>query len=89
MAGQIDGFNGGRPGGPHSFLPTSHSHVQPTQLATSESTSTDSSRFSIPYNLAFDNYKVLIFYIIYSLYSFKPNYTVNPYTHIFFGIRLV
>lgn len=69
MAGRIDGFNGSRPGGLQSFLPTSRSHTQPTQLSTSESTGTDSSRFSIPYNLAFDNYKAFIqLYIIYSLY---------------------
>jgi hypothetical protein len=60
MAGRVDSFDGGQAGN-FLFLPT-HSHGRPTELATSESTGTNSSQYSIPSNnLAFENYKVLIF----------------------------
>ena len=60
MAERVDIFDGDQDGNFQLFLPT-HLHGRPTQLATSESTGTNSSQYSIPYNnLAFENYKVLI-----------------------------
>ena len=63
MAGRVDSFDGGhgQAGNFQLFLPT-YSRGRPTELATSESTGTNSSQYSIPSNnLAFENYKVLIF----------------------------
>jgi hypothetical protein len=59
MAGRIDSFDGGQTGNFQLFLPT---HSRGRELATSESTGTNSSQYSIPSNnLSFENYKVLIF----------------------------
>jgi len=61
MAGRVDNFDGGQAGNFQLFLPP-HSRGRPTELATSESTGTNSSQYSIPSNnLAFENCKVLIF----------------------------
>ena len=61
MAGRVDSFDGGQAGNFQLFLPT-HSRGRPTELATSESTGTNSSQYSIPSNnLSFENYKVLYF----------------------------
>ena len=64
MAGRVDSFDGGQghqAGNLQLFLPT-YSRGRPTELGTSESTGTNSSQYSFPSNnLAFENYKVLIF----------------------------
>jgi len=64
MVGRVDSFDGGQAGNFQLFLPT-HSRGlglgRPTELATSESTGTNSSENSIPSNnFTFENYKVLI-----------------------------
>ena len=47
MAGRVDSFDGGQAGNFQLFLPTTgHSHGRPTELATSESTGTNSSQYS-------------------------------------------
>ena len=61
IAGRVDSFDRGQAGNFQLFLPT-HLRGRPTELATSESTGTNSSQYSIPSNnLSFKNYKVLIF----------------------------
>jgi hypothetical protein len=56
-AGQVDSFDGGQAGNFQLFLP--HSRGRPTELATSESTGTNSSQYSNPSNnLAFENYNL-------------------------------
>ena len=78
MTGQADSFDIGQAGNLQLFLPT-HSHGRPTELATSESTGTNSSQYSKQYsipsnNFAFEDYKVLIFDSFIWFIFFKSNY---------------
>ncbi|KJA24701.1 hypothetical protein HYPSUDRAFT_200266 [Hypholoma sublateritium FD-334 SS-4] len=58
MAGRGDGSNGGPPSNLPLFMPP-RSHGRLSSLATSESTGTNSSQYSIPFKMGFENLKAL------------------------------